>query len=223
MKDLLVDIIELRPPIYGWFAIFLSTEITNDILSDAKREFPSIVEKIPILRNKKIEEYFKNFLRALFESNLKTLSVDYAALFLGGKEGLICPSESSYLENRIYGEKTLEVIKFYIQQGFVKEDSFSDPDDHISIEFAFMSLLGSRFFNIIKNEGQNSLKAYELAKVQLNFLSEHLLKWIPIWAKEVEHFSETEFYRNLAAMAEAFVECDRAILENFSSSQPLSM
>lgn len=213
-----MDIFELRPSIYGWFALFLSSEPTKDGLNEAKEQFLLITKKINSLENQKIYEKFKNFLNALFEANQEILSIDYASLFLGAKEGLLCPSESSYREKRIYGESTLKVMEFYIKQGFKKEDSFSEPDDHISMEFAFMSLLGGRLLKIARQEGLNSLKCHNLAKVQLDFLSDHLLRWISLWANDVKRFSETEFYKSLSELVECFIEFDKSLLENFCLS-----
>lgn len=213
--DPLIDIFELRPSIYGWLAIFFSSEPSKDSLDEAKEQFLSIVNRINILENPKIDEQFNKFLKALFKANSEIISIDYASLFLGAKEALLCPSESSYREKRIYGETTLKVMDFYIKHGFTKDNSFSEPDDHIAIEFAFMSLLGSRLFKIAKQEGLDSLKCRDLAKAQLDFLRDHLLKWISLLAKEIKRFSETEFYTSLSELAEIFTEFDKSLLEKF--------
>lgn len=216
MRISTIEIFELRPYIYGWLAIFLSTEPTAEILNDAKERFLSMAEKINSLGNWHLDEYFNNLLNAILNEKLENLLIDYTSLFLGGREGLLCPSESSYREKRIYGPTTLEVIDFYHQHGFAKEESFPEPDDHIALEFAFMSILGSRLLKIIKDEGINSPKCHHLTKVQLDFISEHLMKWIPLWVKEVEKFSETKFYKNLSSLAETFIKFDKSFLEEFS-------
>lgn len=212
-----MEIFELRPSIYGWFALFFSSEPNENSLNEAKEQFLSLTKQFNQLGNLRIGETFNNFSKALVEASPEILAIDYASLFLGAKEGLVCPSESSYREKRIYGESTIKVMEFYHQQGFTKEESFSEPDDHIAIEFAFMSLLGSRLFKIAKDEGLNSSESINLAKIQLIFLKDHILKWIPLWANEVRKFSETDFYRSLSTLVESFVEFDESLLEKFSS------
>jgi TorA maturation chaperone TorD len=169
-------------------------------------------ERSALWKEPALKAGLEDFLRVLAQSNPESLAVDYAGLFLGGKESSICPSESSCLEKKVYGEATLKVIEVYAKQGFVKEDSFYEPDDHIAVECAFMSTLGWDFIQMVQEKGMDAPACQEHVKLQLDFLKEHLLNWIPDWGKQVQDFSETDFYRALAGLTQTWIEADQRLL-----------
>ena len=171
-------------------------------------------ERIVLWEESTLTASFQNLLNALAQSTPENLAVDYTGAFLGGKEGLICPSESSYIEKKVYGEATLKVMEFYREQGFVKDDSFHEPDDHIALECAFMSILGWNFIEMAEKEGMDAPQCEKHLVLQLDFLKDHLLNWVPAWAKQVQDFSETNFYRAIAHLTQTLVEADRRLLVN---------
>jgi TorA maturation chaperone TorD len=214
MENLSTEIFEVRPPIYGLLANLLYSEPSSETLGKARKQLGRAEGAVALWNEPGLAASVQNFLNALARSTQEDLAVDYAGLFLGGKEGLICPSESSYLENKVYGEATLKVIEVYGKQGFVKEDAFHEPDDHIAVECAFMSTLGWDFIQMVQEKGMDAPACQENVKLQLDFLEEHLLNWIPDWAKQVQDFSETDFYRALAGLTQTWIEADQRLLVN---------
>ncbi len=210
--DLSVGILEVRASIYGLLARCLFSEPSPETLGMTREEL-SLINQGKILSDEPtLTATVVALLDALEHSAPELLAVDYAGLFLGGFEGSVCPSESTYLERKVYGETTLKVIEFYGKQGFVKDGSFQEPDDHIAVEFAFMSVLGWKSVEIAREDGLDSHPLRRHLKLQHHFLAEHLVKWIPAWTKQVQKSSETEFYRALASLALAWVEADRKVL-----------
>jgi TorA-specific chaperone len=208
MESLDIEIFEVRASLYGLLAKCLFSELSLKTLREVEDELSSLRGKIGIWNEPQLKKGFKDFGNALLRSDPEDLAVDYASLFLGGKEGSICPSESSYVEKIIYGQSTLQVIEFYAQHGFVKDETFHEPDDHIAVEFAFMSVMGWSLVKLIREERTKSSRYRNYLETQLSFLTDHLMKWIPGWADYVRGLSETDFYRALANFSRILVEAD---------------
>jgi TorA maturation chaperone TorD len=214
MESLTIEIFGVRASLYGLLAKCLFSEPSLGTLREVEEQVSSLREKIAIWDEPELKTSFQDFLHALAQSNPEKLAVDYAGLFLGGKEGSMCPSESSYLEKIIYGQITLKVIEFYAQHGFIKDETFHEPDDHIAVEFAFMSVMGWNFVEMIQGGGMESSDYRNHLEPQLNFLADHLMKWVPAWATQVRGSSETDFYRTLVALAQACMEADCRLLRD---------
>ena len=214
MESLAIEIFEVRASLYGLLAKCLFSEPSSEILKEVEKQLSSFREQIAIWDEPELRASFQNFLNAFAQSNPENLAVDYATLFLGGKEGSSCPSESSYLEKIVYGQSTLKVIEFYAQHGFVKDETFREPDDHIAVECAFMSVMGWNFVEMIRGGRMESSDYRNHLEPQLNFLTDHLMEWVPAWATHVRESSETDFYRTLVALAQACMEADYQLLRD---------
>lgn len=215
MESLTIEIFEVRASLYGLLAKCLFSEPSLETLREVE-EVSSLREKIATWDEPQLRTSFQDFVNALAESNPEKLAVDYTGLFLGGKEGSICPSESSYVEKIVYGQSTLKVIEFYAQYGFIKDETFHEPDDHIAVEFAFMSVMGWDFVKLLR-EGKTESSHYRSdLEAQLNFLTDHLMKWVPAWATHVSESSETDFYRTLAKFSQTLVETDYRLSRDLS-------
>jgi len=215
MESPSIEIFEVRVIIYGLLATLLYSEPSSDTLEKTREQLGFLKGMFTSWREPALVTNVQNLLNAMEQSIPENLAVDYAGLFLGGKEGLTCPSESSYLEKILYGQTTLRVMEFYARHGFAKDDSFHEPDDHIAVECAFMSILGCNFIEIARREGLGSAQCQKQLELQLHFLTEHLMKWIPDWANQVRDFSETDFYRALAGLTQTWIEADQRHLINF--------
>jgi len=77
-----------------------------------------------------------------------------------------------------------------------------------------MSVLGCNFIEMARREGMGSAQCHKQLELQLHFLTEHLMKWIPDWANQVRDFSETDFYRALAGLTQTWIEADQRLLIN---------
>lgn len=90
---------------------------------------------------------FKNLFKALQEayqqSDVTSLQIDYAALFVGPAELLASPFGSIHLEknHQLLGETTIKVQQLYKQAGLqIDQDSNTVPD-HIAVELEFLHYL----------------------------------------------------------------------------------
>ena len=90
--------------------------------------------------------------------------------------------------------------------------------DHLACELSFMRHLVGRemaAWDRKDAEGARALRAQQAA-----FLEDHLAQWVGSFAKAVERFSETDFYRGLARMTCAWVEMDAASLASAQQAAP---
>jgi TorA maturation chaperone TorD len=128
----------------------------------------------------------------------KALQDDYLHLFIGLGKVLAPMWESVYFSEKklMFQESTLQVREWYARFGVQAERINNEPDDHIGLELLFISHLASLAFHAIEQGDQNKLN--EALQAQRDFLSEHLLRWGPVWAKLVKQNANTDFYRGIA-------------------------
>ncbi len=134
--------------------------------------------------------------KALRESDQEQLSRDHAALFVGPFELLAAPYGSVYLEQgrRVMGDSTIEVARFYRQEGL--EVDVSEPPDHIAIELEFLSFLAQKEARAAA-DGLNE-EAEHCRQVQTRFLEGYLQPWLPVFCQAIRAGTENRFYLALA-------------------------
>jgi TorA maturation chaperone TorD len=141
--------------------------------------------------------------KALREIDQEQLSRDHAALFVGPFELLAAPYGSVYLEKgrRVMGDSTIEVARFYRQEGL--EVDVSEPPDHIAIELEFLSFLAQKEA-LAEVEGLAD-EADRCRQVQARFLEGYLQPWLPVFCEAVRAGTENRFYLALAECLEGCI------------------
>ncbi len=127
----------------------------------------------------------------------KNLKSDQLRLLIGIDRVLAPVWESVYFnENRlVFQQQTLQVREWYARFNLQIERFNREPDDHIGLELNFVAQLASRALQALE---EDSKSFEELLQAQCEFLSDHLLRWGPAWAKLVKQHAETDFYRGIA-------------------------
>jgi putative dimethyl sulfoxide reductase chaperone len=130
------------------------------------------------------------------EEDLMTLAVDAAKLFVGPFELLAPPYGSVYLEDSrmVMGETTIDAEKLYISEGLKLE--LKEAPDHITVELEFLSYLNYLQVEALKANDWETATGYR-AK-QVDFLNEHVSRWVFRFGEKIERFSQTEFYKKVA-------------------------
>jgi TorA maturation chaperone TorD len=122
---------------------------------------------------------------ALEDTPLEAIQNDYARLFLGVGEAKAPPWESAYRseERLVWQEPAREVLRAYAEARLGYEGMDRLPPDHLGRELLFMASL-----------------AQESARPELehSFLEQHLLSWVPAFARDVEGGAETRFFAGVA-------------------------
>ncbi|QAR32671.1 hypothetical protein EP073_04380 [Geovibrio thiophilus] len=149
------------------------------------------------------------------------LAVDYACVFLGaGKaetELSAYPYQSVYTSPKklLMQDARDKVLAVYRKFGLDRSERYNEPEDHIFFELEFMSELCKRLYESeIKKEHAESLS---LLKAQKAFITEHLLKWVPAFCRDVEKIAATGFYKGAAKVTSAYLHMDLAVTEELIS------
>ncbi len=147
-------------------------------------------------------------------SELESLKIDYAKLFVGPYGILAPPYGSVYLEDtrRVMGNSTMDVRNKYGEEGL--DIGLKEAPDHIAIELEFMYFLIHKEVEAI--EFSDSVTAAGYLKKQKVFLESHLGIWVSEFADNVEVNAQTEFYKNLARLTKSFVNKDLKSLSDNS-------
>ncbi len=132
--------------------------------------------------------------------SVTTLERDFERLFIGPNSLLAPPYESVHLttERLIFDGPTFEVRAAYRSLGLEAPSFNREPDDHIGLEFSFLSLLCSRTLDAA--EVGDQLKIESLLELQRSFLGNHLLQWGATCLDLVEANAQTAFYQGVGAL-----------------------
>jgi TorA maturation chaperone TorD len=137
----------------------------------------------------------------LSDKQFINLQADYTNLFVGLGQTLTPCWESVYFneDRMIFQEQTLQVRRWYRRFGMEPEKLYSEPDDQIGLELAFIAYLAQLGLQALNENDVTRLE--QLLRAQCQFISEHPLKWISAWAGLVNQHAKTDFYRGLAFLA----------------------
>jgi len=136
---------------------------------------------------------------------LESLKIDFTRLFVGPFKVLAPPYGSVYLEDgKMMGESTIDVRNWYEKEGL--DVVINDAPDHIAMELEFMYYLVAKQTQAT-NAG-NLQDIQDCQQKQKMFLSSHLARWLPPFAKNVQENAQTTFYKKLAQLTEIFVQRD---------------
>jgi putative dimethyl sulfoxide reductase chaperone len=164
-----------------------------------------------------LQEWSRRRAGGLSENDFREIRTDYTRLFIGLDTLPTAPWESVYFnrERLVFQEQTLQVREWYSRFGLQVEKLNREPDDHIGLEFLFISHLASLSLQAIENADQTGLD--KALQAQRDFLSEHLLRWGPVWAGLVKQHAATDFYRGIAHLAHGSLY---ALAETLDVSMP---
>ena len=99
-----------------------------------------------------------------------------------------------------------EVLRLYRAAGFAKDPGFTEPEDHLAVELAFMVRLCERAVEALR-AGDEAAAEAALAE-QRAFVRAHLLNWVPAFARDMKASAESGFYAHLATFTEAYLAAD---------------
>ncbi len=131
---------------------------------------------------------------------LKELLWEYTRLFIGHYKLPCPPWESFYTSPKrlLMQEAADQVRQIYRETGLTINTADVLPD-HIGAELNFLAVL------LQKSHMETKQKDHHI-KLAGRFLSEHLLKWVPEFARDMENAAETLFYKELAKATRNIIE-----------------
>ncbi len=131
------------------------------------------------------------------------LNVDFTNLFVLH----LIPYESFYMRE----DQMLEtggdnpVVQIYNEYDFRAQLDVARAvsPDHIGIELEFMYMLANSEYKALENEDYEA--ACQIARIERDFLRDHLLQWAPMFLQNVKAEAGTPFYFDAASLALEFM------------------
>jgi putative dimethyl sulfoxide reductase chaperone len=190
----------------GW----LETLISEDVFAEAPlgSDQTDVQQGLELLQRWSAENR-----TGLSEQEIKALKQDEVNLFIGVDRVIAPLWESVYFNERhlVFQEQTLQVREWYARFGLESERLYREPDDHIGLELIFVAHLATLALNALEAQDHEAFENY--LQAQRDFLSEHLLRWGPAWARLVRKNAETDFYRGLAYLTRGALATMAELLE----------
>ena len=152
---------------------------------------------------------------------VETLAVDYARIFLsaGVSEGAAYPIESVYTspEHLVMQDAWEAVCRTYREAGFEKDPKTDVHEDQLGLELSFLAHLNDRLLAAYSAEGDDPERdaAYRnTLRASKTFLTEHPLRWIADFCRDVRKCPGTDFYPAVSLLTEGFLAMDAALLDD---------
>ena len=150
----------------------------------------------------------------------ENLHWDYTKMFIGPLELLAPPWESVYVrkDQLLFQENTVAVQRKYEEFGFVIRDQNLEAEDHVGFELDFMFHLNELCIDAIEKAEPNALNnLYYLINQQEKFLENHLLAFVPAFSKRVIDSADTQFFKGMAKLLDAYLKIDKAFLHEIAA------
>ena len=143
---------------------------------------------------------------------METLKSEYTTLFIGPGKLAAPPWESVYIgqEGRLFQESTLAVRYAYAEFGFRPVEYKKVADDHLALMMCFMARMAAKSLEAFTSGDRDELK--RLLVGQKAFIDEHLLNWVPRYAKDVADAQVSRFYDSFVKAAVSFFRIDRGAI-----------
>lgn len=213
-RTALVEVMESRGNVYRVLSRCFRAEVDAAFAEELANRFAfesdeaALMEPVAALRAA---------LAGAGEAELEQLAVTFDRVFFGmgpltARHAF--PYESVYTSDRgiMMQEAYAQVVRAYREQRLAKDPAFTEPEDHIAVELAFMATLADRTAAFV-GEGQEAA-AEETLRQQLRFAQEHLLNWVDRFCVDLKAAADDAFYANLADLTLVFVQADvRAMQE----------
>jgi TorA maturation chaperone TorD len=216
----MVGVNQFREMLY----LFLSRAFSKEVDQAFQRDVPKILnslENLSDLREIKQEEDIqrgKHLLRGFFEEIegkeqekvLIDLSREYAASFLGvgGETVALCESVYQGQTGSLFQESYFEVKERYAGIDMEKSENFPEPEDHLSVELAYMATL----CRLIIESGESGGSQLNYLKTQLEFLQKHLLPWVPAFLKRLKEVNVSTFYKAWGYILNGYLKVDVTLI-----------
>ncbi|WP_127474925.1 TorD/DmsD family molecular chaperone [Sulfurivermis fontis] len=142
-----------------------------------------------------------DFLDPPLEQLQETLACEYTVLF--ASSGGFPPVESVRLHGGFQQAPCFAVREFYGKEGFVVgAGRFQVFDDQLGVELQFVAALMDRIVTAMAQGDDKEQRRLE--KTVKRFWAQHLGRWVRGYATLVERAASHSFYREMAALLDAF-------------------
>ncbi len=158
-----------------------------------------------------LDDFFAGVSEKSWEELEEIISVEHTRLFRGVKQHYSPPPpyESVYIEEngRVFGDVSIQVQGIYRQFGVdLINEMHGEPPDHLSFELEFMYALCEQEADAWKRGNED--EAHRLMLAQKQFLTEHLMAWLPAFRAKLKEFNRIGFFSGLVDLTESWAIFD---------------
>jgi TorA-specific chaperone len=219
-KDL-IKVHQFREMFYLFLSRSFSREVNRTFLQSFFEVSNSLqaslrnVEGSNLARGRELLKSFCSEIRGADEEVvIGDLARQYAFLFLGVGSETVALCESAYRSEGglLFQNAYFDIMEKYRQAGLGKREDFPEPEDHLSLELAYMAHLCRRIISSIETGKKEEAKKYY--QYQGSFLKDHLLSWVPKFSRNLSEISPSPFYKALAYLLEGYIKIDFELLDS---------
>lgn len=144
---------------------------------------------------------------------------EYNMLFVGPGKPAAPFWESVYLDERelLFLPSTSDVRMRYAAEGFKIAGKEKQAEDAVHYQFDFLASLAWKMSEALDVDALDELS--RLARVSLDFETDHMLNWLPKMAQRASDHSTHFFYPQLCTFAAAMIDFDSQLLEEIVQYQ----
>lgn len=156
-----------------------------------------------------IQQAYGQLAQLLKDSDQLTMELEYGHIFQNLEELKAPPYSTIYLDKdlELFSDECVWVRKQYAQSGLTYDLVNREPDDALALEFAFIGFLLNE---VTINEGKVANEHYQNLST---FMQQHMLVWAPICLQEAMNHDRIGFYKNIAILANDFLNQCRETFE----------
>ncbi|MEF2507011.1 molecular chaperone TorD [Vibrio mimicus] len=142
------------------------------------------------------------------------LAADFCDLFLKSDRDSALPYASVYTDRGLLNGKPAQQMRELLAAHEVKVDqNLNEPADHLAIQLDFLAHLV-----ISTNQLEQNSEVNAALQVQSDFISQHLLTWLPVFVERCTQFDTFGLYAAVARLALAFVKQDQGFLDELKTN-----
>jgi DMSO reductase family type II enzyme chaperone len=151
---------------------------------------------------------------SLIPSTADELNTEYERVFGLLVCGTAPPYETEYVDGKFTFQRSqqlAEIAGFYRAFGLALSEECPDRADHIALELEFMAVLIGLELRAAKHGGTDCERAKTCRDAQRRFLENHLVWWVPAFARLLERENPNGFYAAAGELLTAFLPSERAL------------
>lgn len=133
----------------------------------------------------------------------EAIRMDLDFLYGVSAHARVSPFESVHVgqEQLVFDTETIQVRLYYSQLGLQAPRLHTEPDDHLGLEFAFLSQGCQQMMTALE---QGRVEDYARVRdIVTAFTSEHPLRWVPAMLRQAEAQAQTDWMRGIEALSYA--------------------
>ncbi|SFI07121.1 chaperone TorD involved in molybdoenzyme TorA maturation [Tindallia magadiensis] len=177
-----------------WHYSILSRFLDDQLKYEDIKKLLSCLKAISSEDTMLVENIKEKMNQRILTKQDEDLAVEYAHIFIMPEGVKAYESVYRSKDQLVMQEPWEKVRAFYLNHGLKIEGEKSHPEDHASVELAFMALL-------VENQ--------KTEEVQKEFFHQHILCWMPQLFKDIKNNPKADFYATVAEYGDAFLEQEK--------------